>query len=116
RVGDVSIVGKLSIAHIIPYKKHSLAAFVSASAKLCVPMNMIVSLRDQRQSFISLGRAGLQCSGVFMVVSTVDPGAQELQRSSQPPIPLQLLFTRIYSRYNHENTGTLKSGAFQGHE
>ncbi|KAF9800894.1 hypothetical protein SFRURICE_010483 [Spodoptera frugiperda] len=30
---------------------------------------------------MSLGRAGLQCSGVFMVVSTVDPGAQELQRS-----------------------------------
>uniref|UniRef100_A0A2H1V9H1 SFRICE_018877 n=1 Tax=Spodoptera frugiperda TaxID=7108 RepID=A0A2H1V9H1_SPOFR len=24
--------------------------------------------------------AGLQCSGVCMVVSTVDPGAQELQR------------------------------------
>uniref|UniRef100_A0A2H1VFA4 SFRICE_014762 n=1 Tax=Spodoptera frugiperda TaxID=7108 RepID=A0A2H1VFA4_SPOFR len=33
-----------------------------------------------RQSFISLGLAGLQCSGVFMVVSTVDPGLQELQR------------------------------------
>ncbi|KAF9790142.1 hypothetical protein SFRURICE_008159 [Spodoptera frugiperda] len=33
-----------------------------------------------KQSFISLGRAGLQCSGVFMVVSTVDPGLQELQR------------------------------------
>ncbi|KAF9799003.1 hypothetical protein SFRURICE_011642 [Spodoptera frugiperda] len=31
-------------------------------------------------SFISLGRAGLQCSGVFMFVSTVDPGLQELQR------------------------------------
>uniref|UniRef100_A0A2H1W1B5 SFRICE_033900 n=1 Tax=Spodoptera frugiperda TaxID=7108 RepID=A0A2H1W1B5_SPOFR len=30
--------------------------------------------------FISLGRAGLQYSGVFMVVSTVDPGLQELQR------------------------------------
>ncbi|KAF9793636.1 hypothetical protein SFRURICE_001995, partial [Spodoptera frugiperda] len=29
---------------------------------------------------MSLGRAGLQCSGVFMVVSTVDPGLQELQR------------------------------------
>uniref|UniRef100_A0A2H1VBX2 SFRICE_016618 n=1 Tax=Spodoptera frugiperda TaxID=7108 RepID=A0A2H1VBX2_SPOFR len=27
----------------------------------------------------------------------------------QPPIPLQLLCTRIYSRYNHANTGTLKS-------
>ncbi|KAF9794505.1 hypothetical protein SFRURICE_008778, partial [Spodoptera frugiperda] len=26
-----------------------------------------------------LGRVGLQCSGVFMVVSTVDPGLQELQ-------------------------------------
>ncbi|KAF9807633.1 hypothetical protein SFRURICE_008846 [Spodoptera frugiperda] len=35
---------------------------------------------DNIQSFISLGRAGLQCSGVFMVVSTVDPGLQELQR------------------------------------
>ncbi|KAF9797804.1 hypothetical protein SFRURICE_017999 [Spodoptera frugiperda] len=34
----------------------------------------------RRQSFMSLGRAGLQCSGVFMFVSTVDPGAQELQR------------------------------------
>ncbi|KAF9795912.1 hypothetical protein SFRURICE_017776 [Spodoptera frugiperda] len=33
-----------------------------------------------KQSFMSLGRAGLQCSGVFMVVSTVDPGLQELQR------------------------------------
>ncbi|KAF9787556.1 hypothetical protein SFRURICE_001608 [Spodoptera frugiperda] len=33
-----------------------------------------------KQSFISLGRAGLQCSGVFMFVSTVDPGLQELQR------------------------------------
>ncbi|CAH0698359.1 unnamed protein product [Spodoptera exigua] len=32
------------------------------------------------------------------------------------PKPLQLLCTRIYSRYNHENTGTLKSGASQGHE
>ncbi|KAF9819861.1 hypothetical protein SFRURICE_004215 [Spodoptera frugiperda] len=29
---------------------------------------------------MSLGRARLQCSGVFVVVSTVDPGAQELQR------------------------------------
>uniref|UniRef100_A0A2H1VIK7 SFRICE_026465 n=1 Tax=Spodoptera frugiperda TaxID=7108 RepID=A0A2H1VIK7_SPOFR len=29
---------------------------------------------------MSLRRAGLQCSGVCMVVSTVDPGAQELQR------------------------------------
>ncbi|KAF9797899.1 hypothetical protein SFRURICE_016408, partial [Spodoptera frugiperda] len=29
---------------------------------------------------MSLGRDGLQCSGVFMVVSTVDPGLQELQR------------------------------------
>ncbi|KAF9800835.1 hypothetical protein SFRURICE_009309 [Spodoptera frugiperda] len=33
-----------------------------------------------KQSFMSLGRAGLQCSGVFMFVSTVDPGLQELQR------------------------------------
>ncbi|KAF9821064.1 hypothetical protein SFRURICE_000999 [Spodoptera frugiperda] len=37
-------------------------------------------MRDPRQSFMSLGRAGLQCSGVFMVVSTVDPGLQELQQ------------------------------------
>uniref|UniRef100_A0A2H1V522 SFRICE_024502 n=1 Tax=Spodoptera frugiperda TaxID=7108 RepID=A0A2H1V522_SPOFR len=29
---------------------------------------------------MSLGRAGLQYSGVFMFVSTVDPGLQELQR------------------------------------
>uniref|UniRef100_A0A2H1W4X2 SFRICE_038680 n=1 Tax=Spodoptera frugiperda TaxID=7108 RepID=A0A2H1W4X2_SPOFR len=29
---------------------------------------------------MSLGRAGLLCCGVFMVVSTVNPGAQELQR------------------------------------
>uniref|UniRef100_A0A2H1VRH2 SFRICE_038434 n=1 Tax=Spodoptera frugiperda TaxID=7108 RepID=A0A2H1VRH2_SPOFR len=29
---------------------------------------------------------------------------------------LQLLCTRIYSRYSHETTGTLKSGASQGHE
>uniref|UniRef100_A0A2H1VJ34 SFRICE_031263 n=1 Tax=Spodoptera frugiperda TaxID=7108 RepID=A0A2H1VJ34_SPOFR len=29
---------------------------------------------------MSLGRAGLQCSGVFMFVSTVDPSLQELQR------------------------------------
>uniref|UniRef100_A0A2H1W6G7 SFRICE_007645 n=1 Tax=Spodoptera frugiperda TaxID=7108 RepID=A0A2H1W6G7_SPOFR len=28
-----------------------------------------------------LRRAGLQCSGFFMVVSTVDPGLQELQRN-----------------------------------
>ncbi|CAH0698152.1 unnamed protein product [Spodoptera exigua] len=34
---------------------------------------------DPRQSFMSLGRAGLQCSGVFMVVSTADPGEQEFQ-------------------------------------
>ncbi|KAF9794267.1 hypothetical protein SFRURICE_009644 [Spodoptera frugiperda] len=31
-------------------------------------------------SFMLLGRAGLQCSNVFMVVSTVDPGSQELQQ------------------------------------
>ncbi|KAF9798164.1 hypothetical protein SFRURICE_019729 [Spodoptera frugiperda] len=37
-----------------------------------------LGLKDS-QSFMSLGRAGLQYSGVFMVVSTVDPGAQELQ-------------------------------------
>ncbi|KAF9787620.1 hypothetical protein SFRURICE_001672 [Spodoptera frugiperda] len=41
RVYDVSIVGKPSIAHIFPYKKHSLAESGSTSAKLCVPMNMI---------------------------------------------------------------------------
>ncbi|KAF9812833.1 hypothetical protein SFRURICE_006795 [Spodoptera frugiperda] len=33
-----------------------------------------------QKSFISLRRAGLQCSDVFMFVSTVDPGLQELQR------------------------------------
>ncbi|KAF9812503.1 hypothetical protein SFRURICE_018991 [Spodoptera frugiperda] len=32
---------------------------------------------------MSLGRAGLQCSGVYMIVSTVDPGAQELQRNGK---------------------------------
>uniref|UniRef100_A0A2H1WD60 SFRICE_002357 n=1 Tax=Spodoptera frugiperda TaxID=7108 RepID=A0A2H1WD60_SPOFR len=32
------------------------------------------------RSFISLGRAGLQCFGAFLVVSTVDPGPEELQR------------------------------------
>ncbi|KAF9796639.1 hypothetical protein SFRURICE_012732 [Spodoptera frugiperda] len=32
------------------------------------------------QSFMSLGLAGLQCSGVFKVVSTLDPGLKELQR------------------------------------
>ncbi|KAF9813969.1 hypothetical protein SFRURICE_019418 [Spodoptera frugiperda] len=32
----------------------------------------------------------------------------------QPPIPLQLLCTWIYSRYKHENTGTLNSGASRG--
>uniref|UniRef100_A0A2H1WN11 SFRICE_007408 n=1 Tax=Spodoptera frugiperda TaxID=7108 RepID=A0A2H1WN11_SPOFR len=37
-----------------------------------------------RQSFISLGCAGIQYSGVFMVVSTVDPGLQELQRFGSP--------------------------------
>ncbi|KAF9819019.1 hypothetical protein SFRURICE_000684 [Spodoptera frugiperda] len=41
RVCGVSIVGKPSIARIFPYKKHSLAEFVSTIAKLCVPMNMI---------------------------------------------------------------------------
>ncbi|KAF9823169.1 hypothetical protein SFRURICE_016062 [Spodoptera frugiperda] len=35
--------------------------------------------RFTQRSFMSLGRAGLQCSGVCMVVSTVDPGLQELQ-------------------------------------
>ncbi|KAF9797115.1 hypothetical protein SFRURICE_019736 [Spodoptera frugiperda] len=39
-----------------------------------------ISLRDQRQSLMSLERAGFQCSGVIMLVSTVDPGLQELQR------------------------------------
>ncbi|KAF9798294.1 hypothetical protein SFRURICE_012891 [Spodoptera frugiperda] len=39
----------------------------------------IVQLHYVIQSFMSLGRAGLQCSGVFMAVSTVDPGLQELQ-------------------------------------
>ncbi|KAF9795192.1 hypothetical protein SFRURICE_004564 [Spodoptera frugiperda] len=34
----------------------------------------------KRQSFMCLGRAGLQCFGVLMVVSTVDTGLQELQR------------------------------------
>ncbi|KAF9823367.1 hypothetical protein SFRURICE_010502 [Spodoptera frugiperda] len=33
-----------------------------------------------RESFMSLGCAGLQCSSVIMVVSTVDPDLQELQR------------------------------------
>uniref|UniRef100_A0A2H1W7J6 SFRICE_009556 n=1 Tax=Spodoptera frugiperda TaxID=7108 RepID=A0A2H1W7J6_SPOFR len=86
------------------------AEYVSTNAKLCVPtvpMNMIGGSQthpQQRsiahlwwkstkkllllfhfrsiklQSFMSLGRAGLQCFGVFMVVSTVDPGLQELQR------------------------------------
>ncbi|KAF9819608.1 hypothetical protein SFRURICE_005561 [Spodoptera frugiperda] len=32
------------------------------------------------QSFMSLRRGGLQCSGVFMVIPTVDPGLQDLQR------------------------------------
>ncbi|KAF9800199.1 hypothetical protein SFRURICE_004412 [Spodoptera frugiperda] len=45
--------------------------------------------RDPRQSFISLRRAGLQCSGVSMFVSTVDPGLQELQRYGRS-IVLQL--------------------------
>uniref|UniRef100_A0A2H1VYW9 SFRICE_016170 n=1 Tax=Spodoptera frugiperda TaxID=7108 RepID=A0A2H1VYW9_SPOFR len=35
---------------------------------------------DPIGSFMSLGCAGLQCSGVFMVVSSVDPGLQKLQR------------------------------------
>ncbi|KAF9807513.1 hypothetical protein SFRURICE_006009 [Spodoptera frugiperda] len=39
----------------------------------------LISLRDPRQLFLSKRRAGLQCSGVFMFVSTVDPGLQELQ-------------------------------------
>lgn len=34
-----------------------------------------ISLRDLR-----LGRAGLQCSDVFLIVSIVDPGLQDLQR------------------------------------
>uniref|UniRef100_A0A2H1VHG1 SFRICE_012280 n=1 Tax=Spodoptera frugiperda TaxID=7108 RepID=A0A2H1VHG1_SPOFR len=42
-----------------------------------------ISLRDTGQLFMSLGRAGLQCSRIFMVVSTVDPGAQELPRWSR---------------------------------
>ncbi|KAF9810566.1 hypothetical protein SFRURICE_021019 [Spodoptera frugiperda] len=41
RVCDVSIVGKLSIARIFPYKKYSFVQSVSISAKLCVAMNVI---------------------------------------------------------------------------
>ncbi|KAF9796977.1 hypothetical protein SFRURICE_019331 [Spodoptera frugiperda] len=42
--------------------------------------------KTKGQSFVSLRRVGLQCSGVFMVVSTVDPGLQELQRGDKYPI------------------------------
>ncbi|KAF9796962.1 hypothetical protein SFRURICE_019316 [Spodoptera frugiperda] len=41
RVCDVSIIGTLSIARIIPYKKHRLAESVSTSAMLSVPLTMI---------------------------------------------------------------------------
>uniref|UniRef100_A0A2H1VV95 SFRICE_030006 n=1 Tax=Spodoptera frugiperda TaxID=7108 RepID=A0A2H1VV95_SPOFR len=51
-----------------------------ASTQTQYPLTGDNSLRDPRQSFMSLGRAGLQCSGVFMVVSTVYPGLQKLQR------------------------------------
>ncbi|KAF9801091.1 hypothetical protein SFRURICE_019253 [Spodoptera frugiperda] len=44
---------------------------------------------------MSLGRPGLQCSGVFMVVSTLDPGLQELQRFVYSVIP-QVLNTIKY--------------------
>ncbi|KAF9800614.1 hypothetical protein SFRURICE_006518 [Spodoptera frugiperda] len=42
--------------------------------------NVRILLTKNHPSFISLGRAGLQCFGAFLVVSTVDPGPEELQR------------------------------------
>ncbi|KAF9794663.1 hypothetical protein SFRURICE_019541 [Spodoptera frugiperda] len=58
-----------------------------------------------KQSFMSLRRAGLQCSGVFMVVSTGDPGLQELQRYRRMwrayPIKKKNLFHRYYVKDLH---------------
>ncbi|KAF9793664.1 hypothetical protein SFRURICE_002323, partial [Spodoptera frugiperda] len=55
---------------------------------------------DPRQSFMSLEREGLQCSGVFIVVSTVDPGLQELQQF-QEKIKIVIVQTRILTRNNN---------------
>lgn len=39
-----------------------------------------ISFRDLKQSFMSLRRGGLQCFVVFMIITIVDHGLQELQR------------------------------------
>lgn len=55
--------------------------------------------------FISLGRAGFQCSHVFMVISTVDPDAKVLQRA-RPKINITVaLFLFNYFKnctHNHQ--------------
>uniref|UniRef100_A0A2H1WVZ7 SFRICE_027593 n=1 Tax=Spodoptera frugiperda TaxID=7108 RepID=A0A2H1WVZ7_SPOFR len=43
-------------------------------------LSVVVAYKMLAWHALSLGRAGFQCSGVFMVVSTVDSGLQELQR------------------------------------
>ncbi|KAF9791429.1 hypothetical protein SFRURICE_012960 [Spodoptera frugiperda] len=53
-----------------------------ANQLLPEPPPRFISLRDTGQLFMSLGRAGLQCSRIFMVVSTVDPGAQDIFREA----------------------------------
>ncbi|KAF9806489.1 hypothetical protein SFRURICE_001284, partial [Spodoptera frugiperda] len=45
--------------------------------EICV---IYIRYRDPRQLFMSLGCYGLQCSGIFMVVATVDPDLQILQQ------------------------------------
>ncbi|KAF9812271.1 hypothetical protein SFRURICE_012823 [Spodoptera frugiperda] len=51
---SVVIVGKPSIAHILSYKKNSLAESVSTNGKLCVPMNMIGGCKRVHSNGVSL--------------------------------------------------------------
>ncbi|KAF9807835.1 hypothetical protein SFRURICE_000616 [Spodoptera frugiperda] len=73
---SVTLVDNLIVSSGVVYYT-DLVEFEQISVRLGV---FAIPISGSKQSFISLGRAGLQCSGVFMFVSTVDPGLQELQR------------------------------------
>ncbi|KAF9819595.1 hypothetical protein SFRURICE_005548, partial [Spodoptera frugiperda] len=79
--------------HPVPNPVHRVGA----------PVNQLSSPSSgSRQSFMSLGRTGLQCSGVFMAVSTIEPEFQvgkssnDFSRQGKARGSVRLLLTKYH--------------------